>query len=75
MAPLVAAFKADLAAGEQALIAAGSAFVAAVVVWVSNLIGQWREKAAGFVHAASPEAVRLLSEAQKLTSDAIGILK
>lgn len=75
VAPLVVAFKADLAAGEQALIAGASAVAASVIMWFGNLIKQWREKAAGYLKADSPEAVLKLSEAQRLTGEAIDILK
>jgi membrane protease YdiL (CAAX protease family) len=45
VAPLIVAFKADLAAGEQAAIAGASALAAAAVIWAGNLIRQWRENA------------------------------
>jgi len=75
LAGLAAALKVDVASGKQVLIAAVASAVAAIAMWVGNLVKQWREKARGFLNAGSPEAVVLLSEAQALIDQAAGILK
>lgn len=70
IASLAGALKVDVSAGKQAVFAAVSALVAAVLAGVGNLVKQWRAKAAVQVDEVSG----LLVEAQERIERALGAL-